>query len=180
MAALLLVRRDEDCGAAGALGGGERPPAEALVREQVTRSRAGFQQVTGDVALADGGQDDGPGPDDAAAQVRLGGEAEAVEPLGVGGVAAEPGGQVIARAGPLVRAADPGRVLHRQRAGVHLLAVVFREPGRESGPGPARTRPAASGCGGWPRSGTAAAGTGGTSPDERARLRRKHGTGGNR
>ena len=33
-----------------------------------------------------------------------------------------------------VRAADPGRVLHRQGAGVHQLAVILREPGRERGP----------------------------------------------
>jgi hypothetical protein len=33
-----------------------------------------------------------------------------------------------------VRAADPGRVLHRQGAGVHQLAVILREPGREGGP----------------------------------------------
>ena len=69
-----------------------------------------------------------------AAQVGLDGEPEAVEPLGVGGVAAEPGGQVVAGAGPLVRAADPGRVLDRQRGGIDLLAVVFREPGRQHGP----------------------------------------------
>jgi hypothetical protein len=42
----------------------------------------------------------------------------------VGGVAAEAGGQVVARAGPLVRAADAGRVLHRQRGGIDLLAVA--------------------------------------------------------
>ena len=47
------------------------------------------------------------------------------------GVAAEPGGQVVAGAGPLVRAADPGGVLDRQRGRVDLLAVVFREPGRQ-------------------------------------------------
>ncbi|HEX5288195.1 MAG TPA: hypothetical protein VFX25_04950, partial [Streptosporangiaceae bacterium] len=39
--ALLLTRGDEDGGAAGGLGGGEGPAAEALVREQVTRGRAG-------------------------------------------------------------------------------------------------------------------------------------------
>ena len=102
---------------------------EALVREQVTRGGPGFQQVLGDVALADRGGHDGPGADDPAAQVGLDGEPEAVEPLGVGGVAAEPGGQVVAGPGPLVRAADPGRVLDRQRGGVHLLAVVFRAAG---------------------------------------------------
>ena len=107
--AVLLPRRDEDGGPAGGLGGGERRPAEALVREQVARGGAGFQQVNGYVALADGGRDDGPGADDPAARVGLHGEPEAVEPLGVRGVAAEPGGQVVARPGPLVRAADPGR-----------------------------------------------------------------------
>src|SRR5579863_5392046 len=72
--------------------------------------------------------------DDAAAQVGLDGEAEAVEPLGVGGVAAEPGGQVVAGAGPLVRAADPGGVLDRRRGRVGLLAVIRGEPGRERDP----------------------------------------------
>lgn len=109
-------------------------PLKPFVREQVAWGRADFQQVPGDVALADDRRDDGPGADDAAAQVGLHGEAEAVEPLGVGGVAAEPGGQAVAGAGPLVRAADLGRVLHRQCAGVHLLAVIFRQPGRENGP----------------------------------------------
>ena len=41
---LLLVRRDEDCGAAGALGGGEALAVEAFVREQVTRWRPGLQR----------------------------------------------------------------------------------------------------------------------------------------
>ena len=50
------------------------------------------------------------------------------------GVAAEPGGQVVAEPGPLVRAADPGRVLHRQRRGIGLLAVILREPARQIGP----------------------------------------------
>jgi hypothetical protein len=52
----------------------------------------------------------------------------------VGRIAAEPGGQVVARPGPLVRAADPGRVLHRQRAGIDLLAVILRQPGGQDGP----------------------------------------------
>jgi hypothetical protein len=47
-------------------------------------------------------------------------QAEAVEPFGVRGVAAEPGGRVVAGAGPLVRAADPGRMLHRQGRRVDL------------------------------------------------------------
>ena len=50
------------------------------------------------------------------------------------GVAAEPGGQVVARAGPAVRAADPGGVPDRQRGGVDLLAVVVGQPGRQRGP----------------------------------------------
>jgi hypothetical protein len=61
-----------------------------------------------------GGGHDGPVADNPAAQVRFHGQAEAVEPLGVGGVAAEPGGQAVAQPGPAVRAADPGRVLDRQ------------------------------------------------------------------
>jgi hypothetical protein len=65
--------------------------AEAPVRQQVTRGWAGLQQVRRDVALADGGGHDGPGADDAAAQVGLHRQPEAVEPLGVGGVAAELG-----------------------------------------------------------------------------------------
>src|SRR5512135_3104408 len=69
-----------------------------------------------------------------AAQARFDGEPEAVEPLGVRGVAAEPGGQVVAGPGPAVRAADPGWVLDRQRGRIHLLAVVLRQPGRQRGP----------------------------------------------
>jgi hypothetical protein len=53
---------------------------------------------------------------------------------GMGRVAADPGGQVVARPGPPVRAADPGRVLHRQRAGIDLLAVILGQPGREDSP----------------------------------------------
>jgi len=49
--AVLLAWRDEDGGAAGGLGCGERPAVEALVREQVTRGGPGFQQVAGDLAL---------------------------------------------------------------------------------------------------------------------------------
>ena len=52
----------------------------------------------------------------------------------MGGVPAEPGGQVAARPGPLVRAADAGWVLHRQRGGIDLVAVVPRQPGRQDGP----------------------------------------------
>ena len=68
------------------------------------------------------------------AEVGLDGQPEAVEPFGVRGVAAEPGGQVVARPGPAVRAADPGGVLDRQRAGVDLLAVIFGQPGRQHRP----------------------------------------------
>ena len=52
----------------------------------------------------------------------------------MGGVAAEPGGQVVPRPGPAVAAADPGGVLDRQRGGVHLLAVIFGQHGRQHGP----------------------------------------------
>ncbi len=56
---------------------------------------------------------------------------EAAGPFGVRGVAAEPGGQVVARAGPAVRAADPGGVLDRDGAGAGLLAVIDRPGGRQ-------------------------------------------------
>ncbi|HBW18469.1 MAG: hypothetical protein ACLPN6_19430 [Streptosporangiaceae bacterium] len=68
---------------------------------------------------------DAPGPDDPAARVRPDGQPEPVEPFGVRGVAAEPGGQVVARSGPLVRAADPGGVPDRDRGGLDLLAVIL-------------------------------------------------------
>jgi hypothetical protein len=98
--ALFPPGRDEDGSAAGGLGGGEAAPAEALVGEQVTRGRPGFQQVRRGLALVHGRGHDGPGADDAAARVGPGGEAEAAEPLGVGGVTPGPGGQVVARPGP--------------------------------------------------------------------------------
>src|SRR5512142_513387 len=69
--ALLLAGRDEDGGAAGGLGGGEGPAAEALVCEQVTRGRPRLEQVVGYLALVHRGRHDGPGADDPAAQVRL-------------------------------------------------------------------------------------------------------------
>lgn len=50
------------------------------------------------------------------------------------GVAAEPGGQVVPRARPLIRAADPGGVLDRQRGGAGLLAVIVGQPGRQRDP----------------------------------------------
>jgi hypothetical protein len=65
----------------------------------------GFQQVYGDLALVDCGGHDAPGPHDPAAKVRLDRQPEAVEPFSVRGVTAEPGGQVVAGTGPLVRAA---------------------------------------------------------------------------
>jgi hypothetical protein len=77
--------------------------------------------VFGNLALADRGGHDAPGPHDAAAQVGPGRQAEAVEPIGVRGIAAEPGMQAV-RPGPAVRAADPGGVLDRQGAGIDLLA----------------------------------------------------------
>jgi hypothetical protein len=113
--ALALGGREEDGGAAGCLAGRERRAGESLVQQQVTRRRRGGQQVIGHVALVDGRGHDTPGPDDPAAQVCPDGQPEAVEPFGVRGVAAEPGGQVVTRAGPAVRAADPGGVLDRQR-----------------------------------------------------------------
>jgi hypothetical protein len=100
------------CGASERRRQSAAAKARPLKPLSASRSRgagAAVQQVFGDVAVADGGGDDAPGADDPAAQVGLDGEPEAVEPLGVGGVAAEPGGQVVAGAGPLVRAANPGR-----------------------------------------------------------------------
>src|SRR5258708_14370102 len=123
--------RDQDGGAAGGLLRGERLAVEPLVREQVARRWPGFQQVLRDVALAGRGGHDAPGPHDAAAQVGLDRQPEPVEPFGVRGVTAEPGGQVVPRAGPLVRAADPGGVLDRQPRRVDLLAVVCGKPGRQ-------------------------------------------------
>ena len=57
-------------------------------------------QIGADLAFIDGGGHERPGADDAPAQVGADGQAEAVEPFGVRAVAAEPGGQVVARAGP--------------------------------------------------------------------------------
>ena len=131
---LVLGGRDEQGGAAGGQPGGEGPAVEALVRQQVAGPGPGFEQVFGDLAFIDRGGHDAPGADDPAAQVRLDGQPEAVEPFGVRGVAAEPGGQVVARTGPAVRAADPGAVLDRQRGGVDLLAVIFGQPGRQHRP----------------------------------------------
>ena len=118
--------RDQDGGAAGGLPGSECPAAEALVRQQVTRWRTGLQQVRAGLALVYCGGHDAPGPHDAAAQVGPDRQAEPVEPLGVRGVAAESGMQA-ARAGPAVRAADPGGVLYGQGAGIDLLAVIRRQ-----------------------------------------------------
>ena len=59
--------------------------------QQITRGRPGFQQVQCDLALVHRGGHDAPGPHDPAAQVGLDRQPEAVEPLGVRGVAAEPG-----------------------------------------------------------------------------------------
>jgi len=71
---------------------GERLAAEAFVGQQVMRSRPGFQQVYSDFALVERGGHDAPGTDDPAGQVGLDGQPETVEPLGVRGLAAEPGG----------------------------------------------------------------------------------------
>src|SRR5208282_2555908 len=105
----------------------------ALVQQQrVDAGRVTCDQVGADLALIDGGGHDGPGPDDAPAQVSANRQAEAVEPFGVRAVAAEPGGQVVAGAGPAVRAADPGGVLDRDGGGVDLLDRVGghgRRPG---------------------------------------------------
>jgi hypothetical protein len=93
-----------------------------------------LEQVFGHVALVDGGGHDAPGPDDPAAQVGPDRHPEAMEPFAVRGVAAEAGDQVVTRAGPAVGAADPGGVLDRQRGGIDLPAVIFRQPGRQHGP----------------------------------------------
>ena len=71
--------------------------------------------------------------DQAPAQVGADGQAEAVEPFGVRAVPAEPGGQVVARAGPLIRATDPGWVLDRQRGGIDLLHRIGRHGCRPGG-----------------------------------------------
>ena len=105
--------------------GGEPAAGESLVQQQrVDRGVVVGDQVGADLAFIDGGRHQRPGADDAAAQVGADGQAEAVEPFGVRAVAAEPGGQVVAWAGPLVRAADPGGVLDRERGGVDLLDRV--------------------------------------------------------
>ena len=115
------------------------PAVEALIAQQVTGRRPGLEQVGGDLALVDRGGHDAPGADDPGAEVGLDGQPEAVEPFGVRGVAAEPGGQVVARPGPAVRAADPGGVPDRQRGGVDLLAVIGRDlPGQVAAQLPGR------------------------------------------
>jgi len=136
--ALALGGRYEHGGAAGGLACGEGLAGESLVQQQVAWRRPGLQQVAADVALVDGGGHDAPGPDDAGAQVRLDGQPEAVEPFGVGGVAAEPGMQPIGSR-PAVRAADPRGVPDRQRAGIDLLAVIGRDlPGEVAAQLPGR------------------------------------------
>jgi hypothetical protein len=60
-------------------------------------------------------------------------QAEAVEPFGVRAVPTEPGRQVVARAGPLIRATDPGWVLDRQRGGIDLLHRIGRHGCRPGG-----------------------------------------------
>ncbi len=95
--ALVFGGRDQHGGAAGGLGGSERLAVEALIAQQVTGRRPGVQQVFGDLALVDRGGHDVPGPDDPRAELGLDGQPEAVEPFGVRGVTAEPGGQVVAR-----------------------------------------------------------------------------------
>ncbi len=104
-----------------------------LAGEQVARWRPGLQQVRGDVPLVHGSGDDAPGPDDAGAEVGLDRQPEPVEPLGVRGVAAEPGREPV-RPGPAIGAADPGGVLDRDRAGAGLLAVIFGQAGRQQDP----------------------------------------------
>jgi hypothetical protein len=96
-----LGRRGEHGGAAGRLFGGECLAGESLVCQQVSRWRPGVQEVGGDLALVHGGGHDAPSADDPRAEVGLDGQPEAVEPFGVRGVAAEPGGQVVARPGPV-------------------------------------------------------------------------------
>ena len=93
MVALSFGGRQEHGGAAAGLGGGEGGAVEPFAHQQVKWWRPGFQQLVADVTLVHGSGDDAPGPDDAAAQVRLDGQPEAVEPFGVRGVAAEPGMQ---------------------------------------------------------------------------------------
>src|ERR1017187_4853215 len=122
--ALVLRRGDDHGGAAGGVLGGVRSPAEALAGQEPWR-RAALGQVGAGLAVVHGGGHDAPGPDDPAARIGLDREAEAAGPLGVRGVAAEPGMQS-ARPGPAVRAADPGSMPDRQRRGIDLLAVTGR------------------------------------------------------
>ena len=93
--ALLLIRGDEHGGAAGGSPAAKARPLNPLSASR-SRGRPSLEQVVGDLALVHRGWHDGPGADDPAAQVRFHGEPEAVEPLRVGGVAAEPGGEVVA------------------------------------------------------------------------------------
>ena len=67
---LVLGGRDEDRGAAGGLGGSERPAVEALVTQQVTGWWSGLEQIAGDLALVDRSGHDAPGPDDSASPDR--------------------------------------------------------------------------------------------------------------
>jgi len=131
---LVLAGRDEHGGALGSQLRGEVLAVEALVRQQVTREPAGAEQVDGDLAFVHRGGHDATGAHDPRAEVGLDRQPEAVEPFGVSGVAAEPGGQVVAGAGPLVRAADPGGVLDRDRGGIDLLAVIVGDLGCHHGP----------------------------------------------
>ena len=92
----------------GGLGGGEGPPVEALVGQQLARRRGALEQVGGDLALVDRGRHDAPGTHDPRAQVGRDREPKAVEPLGVRGVTADAGDQPV-RADPAVAGRRPGR-----------------------------------------------------------------------
>jgi hypothetical protein len=97
------------------------------LKASATRSRGAGRPPAGrgSVALAGGDGDEGQGAHDPSAQVGPGGQAEAVEHLGVRGVTADPGGQVVVR--PSRPCRGPGRgaspVAGRSEpAGGHLRA----------------------------------------------------------
>ncbi len=131
--ALPLAWRDEDGGAAAAWAaakalplkplsraghaGRARPPAGPRRRRARSRRRARWTRR---------GRPGCPGPSS-----RRAGSRRTTRRGRRRGRTGRPGRCPARSTGP---AADPGGVLDRQRAGVHLLAVILREPGRERGP----------------------------------------------
>lgn len=118
--------RVDHLGAARLLGRRPWPAAETPVEQQADGWVDARQQVVGDGPLVDRVRDQRPGAHEAAAQVGAHAQAEAVEPLPVGGVAAEPGAQP-ARPAPAVRAAHAAGVFDGQGGRIHLLPPVRRD-----------------------------------------------------